>query len=117
MDDREERTLGSELVQLRALKGESLRLVAEAADISSAYLLKLERDEVQTPSPHVLRRIATHYGVSYLQLMRVAGYEIADGATSPSPVGVLASAIAAEPLTQAEEKAMTAFLATLRAQR
>jgi len=99
------------------LKHESLRLVAEAAGISSAYLLKLERDEVQAPSPHVLRRIAEHYGVSYLQLMSAAGYAVTDGDAPVAAMGVLASAIVSEPLTREEEKAVAAFLATLSSQR
>lgn len=117
MADQGERTLGSQLAQLRSLKGHSLRSVAEAADISGAYLLKLERDEVQTPSPRVLRRLARHYGVSYLHLMRAVGYDVTDGDRPPVVSGVLAEALAAEPLTREEEKAVTAFLTSLRAQR
>jgi transcriptional regulator with XRE-family HTH domain len=110
------RTLGSELAQLRELRRATLRAVAEAADISYAYLLKLERDAVAGPSPHVLRRIADYYGVSYLGLMRLAGYDTTDGHRPPVVAGVLADALAAEPLTDAEQRAVAAFLTTLRAQ-
>ena len=99
------------------LRKESLRTVANAAGLSGAYLLKLERDDVQTPSPHVLRRLADHYSVSYLSLMLVAGYDVTDGEKPPAVPGVLAQALASEPLTDDEERAVTAFLSTLRAQR
>jgi transcriptional regulator with XRE-family HTH domain len=110
------RSLGSELAQLRGLRQATLRAVAEAAGISYAYLLKLERDEVQGPSPHVLRRIADYYGVSYLGLMQLAGYDTTDGDRPPVAAGVLADALAAEPLTDVEQRAVAAFLTTLRAQ-
>jgi transcriptional regulator with XRE-family HTH domain len=108
--------LGGELAQLRNLRQQSLRAVAEAADISSAYLLKLERDDVQAPSPHVLQRLATHFGVSYMSLMQLAGYRIADDGRPASKPGVLADALMAEPLTEEEERAVAAFLTTLRSQ-
>lgn len=107
-------TLGTQLSQLRELRRQTLRTVAEAAGISTAYLLKLERDDVQTPSPHVLRRLADHFGVSYLGLMQLAGYKVTDG-DRPSPaVGILADALAAEPLTDEEQRAVAAFLSALR---
>lgn len=110
------RTLGSELSQIRQLRQQSLRAVAEAADISSAYLLKLERDDVQSPSPHVLRRLADHFQVSYLALMQLAGYEVQDDASVATRTGILADALLAEPLTETEERLVAAFLTTLRSQ-
>lgn len=108
--------LGTELRQLRELRGASLRDAAEAADISPAYLLKLERGGVQAPSPHVLRRIAEYFEVSYLAMMQQFGYETSDTRSSPRRPGLLASALAAESLTEAEQKAVAAFLSALRAQ-
>lgn len=110
------RTLGSELAQLRSLRQQTLRAVAQAAEISSAYLLKLERDDVQTPSPHVLQRLATHFEVSYMSLMQLAGYSVNDDGSSTSKPGVLADALMAEDLTEEEERAVAAFLTTLRSQ-
>lgn len=108
--------LGAELRQLRELKGESLRGVAQAVGFSSAYLLKLEQGVVTTPSPHLLRNLATYYGVSYLALMELAGYETtdADDQTTPRTVGVLAEALATESLTEEEQRAIAAFLTALR---
>jgi len=108
--------LGRDLRQLRELRQATLRQVAEATEISAAYLLKLERGDVQSPSPHVLRRLATYFGVSYLDLMDLAGYPVTDSDSAPQRHGVLASALAAEPLSESEERAMTAFLLTLRSQ-
>ena len=110
------RTLGTQLSQLRELRRQTLRTVAEAAGISGAYLLKLERDAVQSPSPHVLRRLADHFGVSYLGLMHLAGYEVTDGDRRAPAVSVLADALAAEPLTDEEQRAVAAFLSALRSQ-
>lgn len=112
----EANTLGAELRLLRDMRGETLREVATASDISAAYLLKLEKGEVQSPSPHVLRRLARYLGVSYLSLMSDAGYDVSDEATVGSRPSVLASALASEKLTPAEQQAVAAFLATLRAQ-
>lgn len=109
-------TLGSQLAQLRDLRRATLRAAAEAAGISSAYLLKLEKGEVQTPSPHVLQRLADYYDVSYLAIMRLAGYRTSDSDRAPAArVGVLADALAAEPLSDEEQRAVAAFLTTLRA--
>lgn len=116
MADPNTRTLGGELAQLRTLRQQTLRTVAEAAGISGAYLLKLERDDVQAPSPHVLRRLSEHFGISYLALMQLAGYEVTDEDRHVSKPGVLADALLAEPLTPNEERAVAAFLATLRSQ-
>jgi transcriptional regulator with XRE-family HTH domain len=116
MAEQTTRTLGGELAQLRTLRRQTLRTVAEAAGISGAYLLKLERNDVQAPSPHVLRRLAEHFGISYLALMQLAGYEVADDDRPVLKPGVLAGALLAEPLTPDEERAVAAFLSTLRSQ-
>jgi transcriptional regulator with XRE-family HTH domain len=58
----------------RSSRGMSLESASEAAKISPAYLHKLEAGRVQTPSPHVLRRLAAALDVPYLKLMTLAGY-------------------------------------------
>jgi HTH-type transcriptional regulator, competence development regulator len=110
------RRLGADLRQLRELRRGTLRHVADAADISAAYLLKLERGDVQSPSPRVLKRLAAYFKVSYLDLMALAGYAVSDAEVPPEPRGVLASALAAEPMSESEERAVTAFLLALRSQ-
>lgn len=110
-----ENRLGSQLKDVRALRGDSLRTVATATGISAAYLLKLEQGQVTAPSPHVLLNLSKHYAVSYLQLMQLAGYATDDDPRRiRQPVGVLADALAAQELTPEEERAVAAFLSTLR---
>ncbi len=59
---------------VRVVKGLTLRETAKEADISSTYLQKIERDQVQEPSPHVLRRLGRVSGVPYPHLFELAGY-------------------------------------------
>jgi transcriptional regulator with XRE-family HTH domain len=66
--------LGKELRKAREAKGVSLESVADPAKISAAYLHKLERGVVDSPSPRVLARLAAVLEVSYLRLMERAGY-------------------------------------------
>jgi HTH-type transcriptional regulator, competence development regulator len=66
--------LGMELRKVRDQMGVSLRVIADTANISTAYLQKLERGEVSTPSPRVLSRLASSIGLPYLGLMELAGY-------------------------------------------
>lgn len=117
MPDLRQVTLGGELRRVRELRGATLRSVAEPAKISSAYLLKLEHDEVQSPSPHVLRRLAECLNVSYLQLMELAGYDVTEVQRPRQRVGVLAAALADELLSEDEQRAVAAFLSALRVQK
>jgi transcriptional regulator with XRE-family HTH domain len=106
-------TLGKTLRELRDLSQKSLKAVAEPANISAAYLMKLERDEVQSPSPHVLHRLAEALGADYLELMRRAGYLVpAAGETG----GTLAHALSADGLSDEEAAALSAYLTVLRRQ-
>ncbi len=107
--------LGSQLRDVRTLRGDSLRAVATETGISAAYLLKLEQGLVAAPSPHFLLNLAKYFDVSYLRLMALAGYATDDDPqVERSKAGVLAEALAAQDLTPEEERAMAAFLTTLR---
>jgi transcriptional regulator with XRE-family HTH domain len=66
--------LAKSLRQARSSHGLTLEAASAAARISPAYLHKLEAGRVQTPSPHVLRRLASALAVPYLTLMTLAGY-------------------------------------------
>lgn len=97
----------------------SLQAVAETARISAAYLQKLERGAVGTPSPHVLRRLGSSLDLPYLGLMELAGYlDEAEAAKarsrepSPSP-----HPLAGKTLTQEEWRAVGAFIKVLVSQR
>lgn len=114
MADTRAASLGATLSQLRKLAQKSLKAVAEPAGISPAYLVKLERDEVQSPSPHVLHRLAQALKADYLELMRRAGYVVPD---SGQVGGTLAHALSADGLTDDEAAALSAYLTVLRQQR
>lgn len=66
--------LGALLRERRERKGDSASFVAKNAEISPAYLYKLESDEVREPSPHVLHRLAEALDTPYADLMDAAGY-------------------------------------------
>ncbi|MFF1530284.1 helix-turn-helix domain-containing protein [Cellulomonas sp. NPDC058312] len=108
--------LGRVLLQARKLQGHSLQTIAERAEISAAYLAKLERDAVQSPSPHVLHRLSGALGLGYLDLMRAAGYVVPDS-SAPSAVGDANAALRADDLTPAELDALSQFMDFLRKQR
>ncbi|MFA6033728.1 MAG: transcriptional regulator [Myxococcota bacterium] len=111
--------LGTELRKARDNMGASLQTIADAAKISTAYLQKLERGEVTTPSPHVLRRLASSVSLPYLDLMGLAGYldekELAETHLSgPTP---RPHPLASQKLTPEEWRAVGAFIKMLVAER
>ena len=111
--------LGIELKKTRDKRGASLQAIADTAKISAAYLQKLERGEVSSPSPRVLRRLASSVGLPYLDLMELAGYldeeELAEArAREPSP---RPHPLASQKLTPEEWRAVGAFIKMLVAER
>lgn len=66
--------LGDYLRELRSSSGETLRDVEDKSDVSNAYLSQLEGGKITKPSPHILQKLALHYGVPYSRLMELAGY-------------------------------------------
>lgn len=106
--EKDARELGNTLKAVRDLHGKSLKAVAGPANISVAYLVKLERGEVATPSPHVLHRLAETLGVEYMELMRLAGYVVPESAGARS--NALAQALSSKDLTEEEARAVAAFL-------
>jgi len=111
---RETDQLARELSSARLAARRSLRDVAGEAGISAAYLQKLERSQVDEPSPKILRRLADVLAIEYKRLMELAGYEVPRGRASASP---LATRFAGAALTEAEERAVAAFIDHLVAQR
>src|SRR5260370_29724495 len=98
MPEGAEAELGPTLRSARELADKSLKAVAEPAGISPAYLMKLERGEVTSPSPHILHRLARELGVDYLELMRLAGYVVPEPGGRRS--GVLTQALSSQDLTE-----------------
>ncbi len=111
--------LGQRLREVRELKGLSLAAVAKPADMSPTALQKLERGEVESPSPHRLHRLAKVLDISYRDLMKLAGY-IVPREDQPDPArergNVLLQALSSEKLTDEEMADLAEFLAFKRAQ-
>lgn len=104
--------LGLRLRQVREMREMTLRQVAEAAQISPAYLHKLERGEVNAPSPHVLHAISEVLKIPYSQVMQLAGYVVPSD--SDAKENVLAHALSSEDLTEEEAAALASYLAWYR---
>ncbi len=111
--------LGNELRKAREGTGISLESVAGPAEISAAYLHKLEHGDVNSPSPRVLARLAVVLGISYLRLMEFAGYldeeqlaqaRMREPSTHSHP-------LTGQQLTPEEWRAVAAFINALVAQR
>lgn len=103
--------LGEQLRSVRKLRGLSLKAVAEPADISPAYLQKLEGGNVGQPSPHVLHRLGEVLEIPYAKLMELAGYVVPEQTPTTSAFN---HALSSSDLTPEEEKAVAAFIAHLR---
>lgn len=114
----ENESLGQRLREVRGLRGRSLRDVAEEADISPAYLQKLEKNQVKNPSPNVLHALAEVLDVPYSILMRLAGYVVPKDGPGRRPLGegVLTHALSSEELTNQEAEELAKYLAWFRSQ-
>jgi transcriptional regulator with XRE-family HTH domain len=112
-------TLGEQLREVRGIRDMTLKAVAEAADISTAYLQKLERDEVKTPSPHILYRLGEVLRVPYPQLMALAGYVVpsTNEDRKQEPQNLLAHALSSQDLSDDEQRELARYLAWYRHQR
>lgn len=111
--------LGTELQKAREKRGASLDAVARPAKISAAYLHKLERGVVSTPSPRVLNRLAGALDLPYFRLMELAGYldekQVGEARKrKPSPIP---HPLEGQELTSEEWRAVGTFIKTLIAQR
>ena len=108
-------SFGALLRQAREVRELSVSDAARAAEISAAYLSKLENDAVKKPSPHVLHQLSDALGVPYAELMRLSGYPVptaGDGDAAPS----VAAALFAD-LTDDERDELLEYLAWYRARR
>lgn len=98
--------LGEVLRSRREQRDEKLADTARHAKISTAYLSKLENDEVQQPSPHILHRLAMALDVPYADLMVLAGYVAASDGTQQAQ---LSAAMFAD-VTDDERAELLAYL-------
>ena len=109
--------LGDQLRSVRQIRGLSLKAVSEPADISTAYLQKLEGGEVRQPSPHVLHRLSEVLEIPYTMLMELAGYVMPGKEEGVLAGNTFDHALSTADLTNDERKAVAAFIAYLREQR
>src|SRR6266446_58196 len=75
----EKLTLGQYLASIRNDRNMTLREVEEATDkqVSNAYLSQIENYNLRKPSPNILHALAELYGISFENLMDMAGYFMA----------------------------------------
>jgi transcriptional regulator with XRE-family HTH domain len=108
--------LGITLFDVRQLRKRSLKSVADQAEISPAYLQKLERGDVKSPSPHILLALGEALDIPYERLMELADYLVPrTGRRREQPgVQVLAQALNSEQLTEDELAALARYLAWYR---
>jgi HTH-type transcriptional regulator, competence development regulator len=103
----------------RARRDRPLSAVAAQAEISTAYLQKLEAGLVKQPSPHVLHHLASALDVGYAELMRLVGYVVPD--TGPRrgrrPPNELTYALSSEELTDEEAAVLREYLDWYRSRR
>lgn len=109
--------LGARLRALRDLRGLSLRGAATPAGISAAYLQKLERGAVDSPSPHALHALAEVLDAPYSDLMALAGYVVPGPATESHGPMLIAGERSHEPLDDDEARQLAEYLAFIRHQR
>lgn len=109
-------TLGEYLASVRMAKKLSLRQVEEATDneVSNAYLSQLEHGKISQPSPNVLHVLSDVYGVSYENLMELAGYVSVRSKRGENQKHGRIATFAIDNLTPAEEAALLEYLAFLR---
>ncbi|NPV71134.1 MAG: transcriptional regulator [Firmicutes bacterium] len=65
---------GEHLRRLRQRKSFTIRQLAMLSGVSNAYLSQIETGQRGAPSPEILDKLAKPLGVSYEDLLRVAGY-------------------------------------------
>ena len=107
--------LGSRLRKARDLKKKSLSFVAKRAEMSTAYLQKLEVGDVQQPSPRILHQLSEVLTIDYGELMRLAGYVVPnDGRRSAKQRNQLTHAASSEKLTEEEAEILAEYLSWYR---
>ncbi len=108
-------SIGAILRRARAVRQLSAVDAARAADISPAYLNKLENDAVKRPSPHVLNQLGRVLGIPYAELMRLCGYPV-PGEPGANPATTVGASLFAD-LTDDEREELLEYLAWYRSRR
>jgi transcriptional regulator with XRE-family HTH domain len=107
-------SIGALLRQAREVRQLSTGDAARAAQISPAYLNRLENDVVKKPSPHVLHQLSEALAVPYADLMRLSGYRLPDEPDAALAANTLSTALFGD-LTEDERDELAEYLAWYRA--
>lgn len=108
--------LGKALKRSRELIPMTLRQVEEATGISNAYLSQLENGKIKKPSANVLYKLASLYNEPLDSFLAAAGI-IEDYKPEKSRLLSTSPALAAEELTDEEEKQLLDYLKYIRYQK
>ena len=106
-------TLATYIKEKRANRGFSLRKLADLSDVSHTEIKRIEDGLRKQPSPAVLRTIAVALGVSYEEIMEVAGYVLPVRAKSTQTSRIKGS----EDLSSVEIAKVEEYIAFLKSQR
>jgi transcriptional regulator with XRE-family HTH domain len=109
-------TLGEYLASVRQTLSMSLRDVEEATkkEVSNAYLSQLEKGKIKKPDPNILYALSETYGISYPNLMSLAGYIVASSARTDTQHHGRVATFAEHALTKEEEGELIAYLRFIR---
>jgi len=109
-------TLGQYLASIRLDRKLSLRQVEERSNkaVSNAYLSQLETGKILQPNPTVLNALAEIYNISYMQLMKLAGYMPPTASSEPTQRHGRLATFAEHNLTQDEEAELMKYLQYIR---
>jgi transcriptional regulator with XRE-family HTH domain len=109
-------TLGGYLASVRQTLSMSLRDVEEATnkEVSNAYLSQLENGKIKKPDPNILYSLSEAYGISYPNLMSLAGYIVASNTRTDAQHHGRVATFAEHALTKEEEEELVAYLKFIR---
>jgi len=65
--------LGDYIKRVRVSRDFSIRELSRLSGVSHPYISQIENGKISIPSPDILNKLAESLGVSYLELMRIAG--------------------------------------------
>lgn len=109
-------SLGEYLATIRNDRKLTLRQVEEATEkqVSNAYLSQIENNKIRKPSPNVLHTLAELYGISFENLMEMAGYFVHAATRKDTDRHGRVATFAELNLSPEEESEMIKFLQYLR---
>lgn len=112
-------TLGQYLASIRNDRKMTLREVEEATnkEVSNAYLSQIEKDKIKKPSPNILHSLAQLYGISFENLMGMAGFIMPPRKTGDDDRHGRVATFAEHNLTPEEESELMQYLQFIRSRK